>query len=67
MDRKTEIKKQKTGRIWAAARLTSASEYQHAHTHYPHLTLSLLLALATFPQEKKTGFAMPGVKTIKAL
>ncbi len=45
----------KTCRIWPAARPKTASEYQRAHTHCPHLTLSLVLALATFSQEKKNG------------
>lgn len=46
-DGQSQSQRDKTGGIWAAARPNTDSEYQRAQTHCPHLTLLLVMALAT--------------------
>lgn len=58
--------KDKTGWIWAAARLMTASEYQRTHTHCLYLTLPLVLTAATFPTRGEYEVCHVCVKAIRA-
>lgn len=58
--------KDKTGRICAAARLMTASEYQHARTHCLYLTLPLVQTAATFPTRGEYEVCHDSVKAIGA-